>query len=64
MNQVSEVLTALFGFVLVGAIAFEIKRRRKHLRDLYDVLDQEDRHVVAALDRMVASGQLQPYIAK
>jgi hypothetical protein len=29
MNQVSELLTTVFGFVLVGAIVYEIKRRRK-----------------------------------
>lgn len=60
MNQVTEVLTTVFGIVLIGAIAFEIKRRRKHLRDLYNVLDEEDKHVVAELDEMVASGLLQP----
>jgi hypothetical protein len=63
MNQVSEVLTTLFGIVLVGAIAFEIQRRRKHLRDLYNVLDEEDKHMVAELDQMVASGVLQPFAA-
>lgn len=63
MNQVTEVLTTLFGVVLIGAIAFEITRRRKHLRELYNVLDEEDKHVVAELDQMVASGLLQPYIA-
>jgi len=63
MNQVSEVLTAVFGVVLIGAAAFEIRRRRKHLRDLYNVLDAEDKDVVAELDQMVASGALQPFAA-
>ncbi len=58
MNQVTEVLTTLFGFALIGAMAFEIKRRRKHLRELYNILDAEDKHVVAELDQMVASGLL------
>lgn len=61
MNQVSEVLTAVFGVALVGAIAYEIRRRRRHLRELYNVLDEEDKHVVAELDAMVASGQLQRF---
>lgn len=60
MNQVTEILTTVFGVVLVGAIAYEIKRRRKHLRELYNVLDEEDKDVVAELDRMVAAGLLQP----
>lgn len=63
MNQVSEVLTTVFGVVLVGAIAFEIGRRRRHLRDLYNVLDAEDKGAVAELDHMVATGVLQPFTA-
>jgi hypothetical protein len=50
MNQVTEVLATVFGFALIGAMAYEIKRRRKHLRELYNVLDAEDKHVVAELD--------------
>jgi hypothetical protein len=63
MNQVSELLTTVFGVVLGGEIAYEIKRRRKHLCDLYNVLDEEDKHVVAELDQMVAAGVLQPVTA-
>lgn len=61
MNPVAEVLSTVFGIVLVGAIAFEIRQRRKQLRELYNVLDAEDRQVVADLDQMVANGILQPY---
>ncbi|MFM2004840.1 MAG: hypothetical protein RLZZ09_495 [Pseudomonadota bacterium] len=61
MNPVAEVLSTVFGIVLVGAIAFEIRQRRKRLRELYNVLDAEDRQVVADLDQMVANGILQPY---
>lgn len=61
MNEMTEALTTVFGIVLLGAIGYEITRRRKHLRELYNVLDQEDKHVVAELDRMVASGLLQPF---
>ncbi len=61
MNQVSEVLTAVFGIALVGAMAYEVRRRRRHLRALYNVLDGEDMHVVAELDALVASGQLQRF---
>jgi predicted MarR family transcription regulator len=62
MNPVAEVLSTVFGIVLVGAIAFEIRQRRKRLRDLYNVLDAEDKNVVAELDMMVANGQLEPYL--
>lgn len=64
MNQISEVLTTVFGVILIGAIAYEVDRRRKRLREVYNVLDVEDKHVVAELDDMVASGLLQPLPAE
>jgi hypothetical protein len=61
MEQISHFLTTTFGIVLVGAIAYEIKRRRRKLREVYDVLDVDDKQVVAELDLMVESGVLQPF---
>ena len=61
MEQISHFLTTAFGIVLVGAIAYEIKRRRRKLREIYDVLDVDDKQVVAELDLMVESGALQPF---
>ena len=64
MEQFNHALTTVFGIALLGAIGFEIGRRRRKLRDLYNVLDAEDKHVVAELDEMVASGRLQPFAAE
>ena len=61
MEQFSHFLTTTFGIVLVGAIAYEIKRRRRKLREVYDVLDVDDKQVVAELDLMVESGVLEPF---
>lgn len=61
MNQVSEVITSVFGIVLLAAIGFEIRRRRTRLRELYNVLDQEDLAVVSDLDEMLKNGLLKPY---
>lgn len=61
MNALSEALTSVFGLVLIAAIGYEIRRRRKRLRELYNVLDEEDRLMVADLDRMLLSGELKPY---
>jgi hypothetical protein len=63
MEQFNHALTTAFGIALLGALGFEVARRRRKLRDLYNVLDAEDKHVVAELDQMVASGQLRPYDA-
>lgn len=62
MNAVSEALTSIFGLVLIAAIGYEISRRRKKLRELYNVLDSEDQLVVADLDEMLKSGQLKTYV--
>lgn len=61
MEQFNHALTTVFGIALIAAIGYEVKRRRKKLRALYNVLDAEDKHVVAELDDMVASGLLRPY---
>lgn len=61
MNALSEALTSVFGIVLIAAIGYEIRRRRKKLRELYNVLDEEDRQMVADLDRLLLAGELKPY---
>jgi hypothetical protein len=61
MNQVSEVITSVFGILLIAAIGFEIRRRRTRLRELYNVLDHEDLAVVSDLDEMLNNGLLKPY---
>jgi hypothetical protein len=62
MNQVSEAITTVFGFVLIVAIGYELRRRRKRLRELYNVLDHEDVAVIADLDNLLQSGALKQYV--
>jgi cytosine/uracil/thiamine/allantoin permease len=61
MNQISEAVTAVFGVVMIAAVAFEIRRRRQKLRDLYDVLGAEEKHVAAELEAMIAAGAIHPH---
>jgi hypothetical protein len=61
MNAISETLTSVFGIVLLAAIGYEIRRRRKRLRELYNVLDAEDRLMVADLDQLLLAGEIKPY---
>ena len=63
MNSVSEIITSAFGIILLAAVGYEPKQRRRRLRELYNVLDAEDKHVVADLDEMVKHGLITPYIA-
>lgn len=62
MNQVSEAITTVFGIVLLAAIGYEIRRRRKHLRELYNVLDHEDVDMITDLDAMLEKGLLKSYV--
>lgn len=62
MNQVSEAITSIFGIVLIVAIGYELRRRRKKLRELYNVLDHEDLAVVADLEEMLQKGLLKNYV--
>jgi hypothetical protein len=61
MENLSHTVTTIFGVAMVGLIAFEIDRRRKRLREVYNVLETEDRHVVGDLEHMVELGLLKPY---
>ncbi|WP_045226575.1 hypothetical protein [Methyloterricola oryzae] len=64
MDKVSEIVTTLFGAVVIAAMGFEINRRRKHLREVYDVLDSDTKHVAATLEEMVSQGALRPYLGE
>ena len=61
MESISTLLTTTLSAIVLTVMAIEIKRRRRKLRELYDVLDREHRHVVHELDNMVETGQLKPY---
>jgi len=61
MEQFNQALTSVFGILLVTAIGYEIRRRRKKLREVYNLLDSEDKALVHELEQMMAAGQLQRY---
>ena len=61
MDRVSEVVGLFFAATMVAAVGFEINRRRKKLREVYDVLDSETKHIAIELERMVDSATLKPY---
>ena len=57
----SEYLTIFMSVLAVGYLVYEIDRRQRKLREVFDVLDAEDAAITARLEDMVASGELQPY---
>ena len=63
MDRTADILTVVFGALVVAYTAFEIYRRIRRLRDLYQVLGREEYPLVARLEDMAAEGLLQPYVA-
>jgi hypothetical protein len=57
----SDYLTLFMSVLAVGYLVYEIDRRQRKLREVFDVLDAEDAAITARLEDMVASGELQPY---
>jgi hypothetical protein len=60
-EKLQEILPLILGALFMGYVAFEVDRRQRQLRDLWDVLDGDDAAVTARLEGMVESGELQPY---
>lgn len=61
MEQVTNALTTALAAIFLAAMVIEVRRRQKHLQELYNVLDVQHKQVVSELDRMVELGEIQPY---
>ena len=61
MGEASEIVTLIFAATMAAALGFEIKRRQKKLRAIYDVLDAGTRQVTAELEDMIQKGELKPF---
>lgn len=57
----TDVVAGLAVAAAIGYFFFELDRRQKKLRDLIDVLDQDDIEFTNTLEDMVYSGALQPH---
>ena len=57
----SDYLTIFMSVLAVGYLVYEIDRRQRKLREVFDVLDAEDAAITSRLEDMVASGELMPY---
>jgi hypothetical protein len=57
----SDYFAMLMAALAVGYTVYEIDRRRRKLRDVWDVLGGEDAEITESLVAMVRSGELQPH---
>ena len=56
-------LPLIVGAILVASVGYETRRRRDRLRQIFNVFDKKESKVAEALEIMVKSGQLKPYVA-
>jgi hypothetical protein len=61
--SLTDVLAAAAGVVVVAYIGFELSRRQRKLRALFNVLDGADATLTRELSDLVDSGVLRPYSA-
>jgi hypothetical protein len=57
----SDYFTIFMSALAVGYMFYEIDRRQRKLREVFDVLDAEDAAITERLEDMVESGELMPY---
>jgi hypothetical protein len=59
--SLTDVLAGVAGVVAVAYMGFELSRRQRKLRNLFNVLDGADATLTRELSDLVDSGALQPY---
>lgn len=62
MNEEVPMLPLIVGSLLAMFLGYEINRRRHKLRKIFNTFDKEESKIARALEQMVASGQLRPYV--
>jgi hypothetical protein len=62
MNEEIPILPLIVGAGLSLYLGYEINRRRNKLRRIFNTFDREESRVAEALEALVESGQLRPYV--
>jgi hypothetical protein len=63
MNEDIPILPVVLIAGLSLYLGYEINRRRNKLRRIFNIFDKQESKIAHALEAMVASGQLRPYIS-
>ena len=62
MNEEVPFVPLLAAAVGLFYFGYEVERRRHKLRQVFNVFDREESEIAAALEVMVESGQLRPFL--
>jgi hypothetical protein len=57
----SDVLAGAVALVAVSYMAFAIEKKRKQLRELFNVIDADDAVMFGQLEEMVSAGLIKPH---
>ena len=56
------ILPLLIGTLVVCYFGLEVNRRRNKLRAIFNVFDREESEIATALESLVQSGDLKPFV--
>ncbi len=62
MNEEVQILPLALLACLGVCLGFEINRRRNKLRKVFNTFDKDESKIAEALEAMIHSGQLRPFV--
>ena len=62
MTEDIPILPLLVGGLLAVGLGYEIEKRRNKLRLVFNVFDRQESKIAGALEALVESGQLKPFV--
>ncbi len=62
MNEEGSILPYLIGALGVLYFGYEIEKQRHKLRQIFGTFDRDESRIAEALEILVKSGQLKPYV--
>ena len=62
MNEEGSLFPYIIGALAVLYFGHEIEKRRHRLREVFNVFDKQESVVGVALELLVKSGELKPYV--
>jgi hypothetical protein len=62
MNEEIPIFPLVVGSCIALYLGYEINRRRNKLRRIFNTFDKQESLIAQALESLVESGQLRPYV--